>query len=91
MFDLLLFRGTDANMGFFFFYVIVIVLALEGREEVKVIILDGDQRVGHVPFFLSHCAGSKVNLVSASLPADMVSGLYKVPDMLLRSCWLTRA
>lgn len=36
---------------FFFFYVIVIVLALEGREEVKVIILDGDQRVGHVPFF----------------------------------------
>lgn len=36
---------------FFFFDVVVIALALEGREEVKVIIVDGDQRVGHVTFF----------------------------------------
>lgn len=50
VFDLLLFSGTDANM-FFFFDVVVIALALEGREEVKVIIVDGDQRVGHVTFF----------------------------------------
>lgn len=76
----------------FFLDVIVIALELEGREEVKVIIVDGDQRVGHITFFFElHCTGSKVNLGSASPPADMVSGLYKVPDMLLRSCWLTRA
>lgn len=73
-----------------YFDVIVIVLVPEGREEVKVVFVDGDQRVAHVTF-LSHCTGNKVTLVSASLPADMVSGLYKVPDMLLRSCWLTRA
>lgn len=41
--------------------------------------------------FLSHCTGSKVNPGSVSLQADMVSGLYKVLDMLLRSCWPTRA
>lgn len=85
------FNGTDANIfGLFVFDVIVILLVPEGREEVKVVFVDGDQLVAHVTF-LSHCTGNKVTLVSASLPADMVSGLYKVPDMLLRSCWLTRA
>lgn len=43
------FSGTDDNMFFFFFFD-VIVLVLGGREEVKVIIVDGDQRVGNVTF-----------------------------------------
>lgn len=38
-------------MGTQFSDIIVIALVLEGHSEVKVIIVDGDQRVGHVTFF----------------------------------------